>query len=198
MKPSTICLLVLLTVSSSFDAQAQDSLINSSVLTSNASSEDSFQSAENLAAALFAPYKNDGEYLIPDIISEEALPDSPKGYLHDRLAKAVSSFLHRTKDNPEVSLGFDALVDGQDFEISDFKIHPAEISDLPSGRRVGRVIVTFKNFGEPREIWLEVEQIKGERPWRLAAVHCERGHEGRKYNLAELLENVEVSRAEDN
>lgn len=190
-------LLVLLAAATPLDAKAQDVLASASVLSKKASADASFQSAEKLAAALFAPYKNDGEYLIPDIISEEALPNAPKGYLHGRLAEAVASFLERTKDNPEVSLGFDALIDGQDFELTDFKIHPAEISDTSNGKQAGRVIVTFKNFGEPREIWLGVEQVKGEHPWRLTSVHCERGHEGRKYDLAELLDELDVDSSSD-
>ncbi|TLD68579.1 hypothetical protein FEM03_21920 [Phragmitibacter flavus] len=153
---------------------------------------DHFQTPEKLAAAIFTPYTGDGNPVIPPPVSSAALPDAPTGYLHldGPLANAVQSYFEAIDEKPELAIGFDPLIDGQDYDITDFKIHPAEVSETPSGRRPGLVVVTFKNLGEPREIWLGVEDVGGERPWKLTAIRAEKGHEGRKYDLYQVLENA--------
>lgn len=154
-----------------------------------ASDAEHFQSAEKLAAALYAPYQTGGKDVIPAPLTKEALPSAAGGYLHKNFGGVVAEYLEKTKDDP-AGLGFDVLVDGQDFELSEFKIHEAEISEMPSGRVAGRVIVTFKNFGQPREIWIGVERVEGERPWQLTAIRAEKGHEGRSYDVVRLLESA--------
>lgn len=153
---------------------------------------DVYSTPENLVAAIYAPYLKDGKQIIPPLFSIEAGPEAPHGFLHQNLWDSVGPYLAFLEENPGKELGVDPLVDGQDFEISDFKIHPAEVSTTPSGRRPGLVVVTFKNFNEPREIWLGVEDIGGPRPWQLTAVRVAKGHEGRKYDLYNILEEFTI------
>lgn len=148
-----------------------------------------FQTPEKLVAALYAPYQAGGKEVIPAPLSKEALPGAEGGYLHRIFGDVVAGYLKGTEDDP-AGLGFDVLVDGQDFELSDFRIHEAEINETPSGRVAGRVIVTFNNFGEPREMWIGVERVEGRRPWQLTAIRAEKGHEGRSYDVVRLLESA--------
>ena len=151
---------------------------------------DPFQSPEALAAALYAPYLGDGSPVIADVLSADALPDAPAGYLHSGLAEAVDAFLALEAEDKLAPLDFDPLVDGQDFEITEFEVQPAEVSDTPSGRHAGMVAATFRNFGEPRDVWLGVERIDHARPWRLTAVMVRSGHQGRQYRLEFLLQDM--------
>lgn len=147
-----------------------------------------FTTPEALAAALYAPYQSPPQTLLPELMSPEALAGQPNGYVAGGLASVLVPFFEEQAADPSFSLGYDPLVDGQDFEITEFKIAPAELGETRGGKKMALVIVTFKNFGDPREIWLGMELAENGTDWHLNEVSGRRGAEGRRYQLTQAID----------
>jgi hypothetical protein len=147
-----------------------------------------YSSPEKLAAALYAPYQDGGQAVLPELLSPEALEAPPTGFVGGGLAEMLPLLFEQQEQDPSLSLGYDPLVDGQDFEITDFQLAPPELGETGSGKKMALVIATFKNFGDPREIWLGMELSADGNHWLLNAVQGKRGAEGRSYHLLQDLE----------
>lgn len=149
-----------------------------------------FSSPEKLAAAIYAPYLKDGEPVLPDLFSPEAIEAPPVGFVAKGLAESLALLHELQEKDPSISLGYDPFVDGQDFEVTDFMLAPPELGETGSGKKMALVIASFKNFGDPREIWLGMELAADGKHWLLNALQGKRGAEGRRYHLSQELETL--------
>lgn len=129
-----------------------------------------YDSPKELLEALYAPYFQ----------GENA--DWDKWHEEDFRSKALNAlFAKDAAETPEGDVGridFDPYVDGQDFELTDFKIGEAVvIGDLAT------VEVTFKNFDEKEDIFFSL--VKEDGGWKIDDVEA-RGNEY-PYKLTALL-----------
>lgn len=130
--------------------------------------------AAAVAAPVFADPKGLVEYAYVPYVDGEFQED-PLELYSPTLVQLWRAMEERAGDDPGAALGFDPLVNGQDFEIDDFAVtDPAVSGDWAV------VSATFTNFGEPQEIrftlvrrtegWKidDMESLAGDAPWRLS------------------------------
>lgn len=105
------------------------------------------------------------------------IPEDEAALRSEALNALYEADMQRSEEGEIGALDFDPYIDGQDFEITDLEIDEPIID----GSR-GTVRVTFKNFGQPREMiysvvieaeaWKidDLESLSAEYPYRLTAI----------------------------
>ncbi len=145
-----------------------------------------------MTRAIYKPYlseKDAGKNDLPPLMEPEAIAGkSPKGYIAGPLAEALTKYLA----NPDAMLGYDPLIDAQDWDITDFKVQVVQQAQNEAGDPQYVVVATFKNFGQAREIgflyWNYPEApLKG---WKLVDIKAKSGADGRSYSVSEDLLNA--------
>lgn len=114
------------------------------------------------------------------------------GAFYDDEAQFRSSYLEGlyeadSKDTPAGEMGalsFDPYVDGQDYELTEFVIEPAEISG-----DTATVAVTFNNFETPIELTYELVNEAG--GWRINDVVSD--NPDSIYRLSEIFTGLEAN-----
>lgn len=97
-------------------------------------------------------------YALPELwLSASGDAASRQKYLSPALSKLVAD---NKKLEPENQLDYDALADGQDYDISELKVI---LIQSAGGKAVVRA--EFKNFDSPEKITLQLVTVGGE--WRL-------------------------------
>lgn len=131
-------------------------------------------SAGAAAAPVFADPKGLVEYAYAPYGSGEGAED-PLALYSPSLIELWQAMEARAADDPGAALGFDPMVNAQDFDLDDFAVaEPAVRGDWAI------VSATFTNFGAPQEIrftlvrraegWKidDIESLAGDAPWRLS------------------------------
>ncbi len=143
------------------------------------------KSPATIVEGLYSAYlKPDEESSFPPLISEEF-----EKHLTGRLKEQVQAMNKAQEGNPDLSLGYDPLIDGQDFDVKEFKVTESEEQTTEAGK-TREVTVTFTNFGEKRRYVFRFVQPKGTTEWLLEEVECRQGTEGRTYQLQSELETA--------
>ncbi len=105
------------------------------------------------------------------------IPEDEAALRSEALNALYEADMQRSEEGEIGALDFDPYVDGQDFEITDLEIDEPIIDGDRSTVRV-----TFKNFGQPREMiyslvieegaWKvdDLESLSAEYPYRLTAI----------------------------
>ncbi len=121
---------------------------------------------------------------LPPLLSKAALA-SNGGFVDGELAEALEAYLAK----PEATLGFDPLIDAQDFDITDFTLESMEQSESSAWGQATKVVqARFRNFGEERRVaFAYIASVDETQSWKLFAVFCLEGHEGREYSLTDEL-----------
>lgn len=131
------------------------------LLCATLTSAQAFDTPEALIEALYEPYLA-GE-----------IPNDQLGFFSSDTRVAWESLM----EEDDYGLGFDPVVDGQDFDITEIAVSEPEAA----GKGV-EVVAEFENFGEPRVmIYTLVEEEEG---W---LVHDIEGMHGEGWRLRELL-----------
>ncbi|SFV30467.1 Protein of unknown function [Devosia crocina] len=127
-----------------------------------------FQTPQELIAAFYAPYLAD------------EIPENEAAFRSDALNALYEEDAESTEEGDIGAIEFDPYVDGQDFMIADFSIGDPIIEGDQA-----QVVVSFTNFGEPRDIiydlvrengsWLidDVANEDAEHPYRLSQIFAE-------------------------
>lgn len=110
-------------------------------------------------AAIYQRYENGGDGVPLD--REEAV----RALFEPRLAQLIIDDSAQAAELGDVSkLDGDPFIDGQDWDISDLRVAvDAATPDRAEG------IVTFLNFGEPKQIELQLVQL--DEGWRIRDIH---------------------------
>ena len=133
----------------------------------------------SVAAAVAAPVFDDPRGVIeyayaPYIHEDDPFPDDPSEIYSPTLKQLWDEAAAKSEESEAPILDFDPIINGQDYEITDFLIaDPVVEGDAAT------VAVSFSNFGEPQELHFElirraegwkIDDIEaiGEAPWRLS------------------------------